>query len=201
VLVPEAKYFGHEQLTSRNTLDPTSHPVTVVNKEVMVNGMKIEETYIRKFQNLHRDSIPGRWTEATLNKAPHKPLLLLCVSDLYRENSLRENYIEPTLYIEEAFNAYWQALFESDNPSTFALPFFHLQHDGFWSLVGTNTTSCISDPIITKSPAALRKTVACAKLDSALHDLLRQPAWNCHLRSVIIASNFDPEVHRRVVEL
>src|SRR5579864_1624081 len=71
--------------------------------------------YVRKLQDLHRDSIPGRWEESTLGKAPHKPLLLLCVTDLYRENSSRENRIEPTLCIEESFNEYWRVLFGSDN--------------------------------------------------------------------------------------
>jgi len=69
--------------------------------------MKNEGVYIRKLQELHRDSIPGRWDQSTFDKAPHKPLLFLCVTDLYRENSGRGNRIEPTLYLEESFNEYW----------------------------------------------------------------------------------------------
>jgi putative restriction endonuclease len=161
--------------------------------------MNNEGAYIRTLQNLHRDSIPGRWTEITMGKAPHKPLLLLCVSDLYRENSSRENRIEPTLYIEESFDAYWRKLFEIDNNSTFAFPFFHLQHDGFWSLVDANGSN-VADPAIARSASALRNAVAFAKIAPELHDLLCRPEWNCHLRSVIITSNFDPDVHARLVE-
>jgi len=160
--------------------------------------MNVPGTYIRKLQNLHRDSIPGRWTNLTLGKAPHKPLLLLSISDLYRQDPHRPNCVEPTLYLEEAFDAYWHQLFESGNTSTFALPFFHLQYDGFWSLVSKNGAD-VGDPGIARTPKALRSAVAHAKLDSDLHDLLRRPEWNQHLRSIVIASNFDPDVHDRLV--
>ena len=151
------------------------------------------------FQDLHRDSIPGRWTDTTLGKAPHKPLLLICVSDLYREDWNRENRIEPTLYLEELFDTYWQKLFETANTSTFAFPFFHLQHDGFWSLVAVGGHN-VSDPAIARGASALRGAVAFARLDQELHELLRRPAWNSHLRSLLIVGNFTPEVHDRLVE-
>ena len=160
--------------------------------------MSNEGVYISKLQNLHRDSIPGRWEETTLGKAPHKPLLLLCVTDLYRQHPDRENRIDPTLSIEESFNEYWRLLFGSDNTSTFALPFFHLQHDGFWSLVSANGSN-VGDPAIAKSAAALRKAVAFAKLDYPLHQLLQRAEWAQHLRSVVISSNFEPEVHSRFI--
>lgn len=162
--------------------------------------MTSEGVYIRKFQNLHRDSIPGRWTDATFGSAPHKPLLLLCVIDSYRENAMRENRIEPTFYMEASFDGYWQLLFGTDNTSTFALPFFHLQHDGFWSLSGINGND-VSDPDIGRSSAALRRTVAFAKLDDDLHELLRQAEWVNHLRSIILAANFQPELHRQLLKL
>jgi putative restriction endonuclease len=133
-----------------------------------------------------------------LGKAPHKPLLLLCVSDLYRQNAIRENRVEPTLYIEESFDAYWRKLFDRDHHSTFAFPFFHLQHDGFWFLVATDGKN-VSDPAVARASSALRNAVAYAKIDPALHGLLRRPEWNCHLRSIIIASNFDPDVHVQLV--
>lgn len=160
--------------------------------------MNVQGTYIRKLQNLHRDSIPGRWTDLTLSKAPHKPLLLLSVSDLYRQDPDRANRVEPTLYLEEAFDAYWRQLFDSNNPSTFALPFFHLQYDGFWSLVSINGAD-VQDPSIAKTPRALRSAVDHAVVDSELHGLLKRPEWNQHLRSVVIASNFAPEQHYRFV--
>jgi putative restriction endonuclease len=160
--------------------------------------MTNEGIYIRQLQNLHRDSIPGRWPGISLDKAPHKPLLLFCVMDLYEQDSMRNNRIEPTLHLEELFNGYWHLLFGSDPTSTFALPFFHLQHDGFWSLVGINGCN-VSDPAIAKAVSPLRKAVAFAKLDCEFHGLLQRPEWNHHLRSVTIASNFEPEIHNRFV--
>jgi putative restriction endonuclease len=166
--------------------------------QVVERIMSSEGTYIRNLQDLHRDSIPGRWERNTLGKAPHKPLLLLCVTDLYLENSSRENTIEPTLYFEESFDEYWRLLFGSDNTSTFALPFFHLQHDGFWFLVGANGAN-IRDPEIAKTSTALRKAIAYAKLDPQLHELLQRAEWTYHLRSVIISANFEPEIHSRFI--
>lgn len=171
----------------------------MAEKELMVNDMNIGGVYIRKFQDLHRDSIPGRWTSISFDKAPHKPLLLLCIMDLYQQDLIRENRIEPTLHLEEMFNSYWRRLFGNDTTSTFALPFFHLQYDGFWRLEGTNGTQ-VSDPAIAKAPSPLRKNVAFAKLDPDLHDLLRQPEWNRHLWSVTITGSFEPEIHSRLIK-
>lgn len=160
--------------------------------------MKNESVYICRLQGLHRHSIPGRWDHSTFGKAPHKPLLFLCVTDLYRENPSRANRIEPTLYIEESFNDYWRLLYGRDNVSTFALPFFHLQHDEFWFLVGTNSGT-VDDPEISRTSASLRKAVAFARLDDGLHKLLQRPEWVHHLRSVTISSNFAPDAHSRFI--
>src|SRR5260370_7387362 len=150
--------------------------------------MKSEGVFIRKFQNLHRDSIPGRWTEATMGKAPHKPLLLLCVVDSYRENATRPNRVEPTFYMEEAFDAYWRLLFGTENSSTFALPFFHLQHHGFWSLVGVDRSN-VTDPPIATSPHPFRKALAFAKLHHDPHQLPLHAACASHLHSATPHTN------------
>ena len=89
-------------------------------------------------------------------------------------------------------------LYGSDNTSTFALPFFHLQHDEFWFLVAPNGNG-VDDPEIAKTSASLRKAVAFAKLDDGIHLLLQRPEWVQHLRSVTISSNFDPDTHSRFI--
>jgi putative restriction endonuclease len=131
-------------------------------------------------------------------KPHHTNLVEPVVHVALTQDPHRSNRVEPTLYLDEAFDAYWRQLFESNSTSTFALPFFHLQYDGFWSLVSTNGAS-VDDPIIAKTPRALRSAVAHAVVDSELHALLKMPEWNQHLRSVVIASNFAPEAHFRFV--
>jgi hypothetical protein len=66
--------------------------------------------------------------------------------------------LNSTLHLEELFNDYWRILFGNDTTSNFALPFFHLKQDGFWSLIGTGNNS-VSDPTIARAGAALRKAV------------------------------------------
>jgi putative restriction endonuclease len=51
--------------------------------------------YIRSFSHLTR--APGRiWSAATKKKAPHKPLLLLAIVDLFSQGQIKTNFIELT---------------------------------------------------------------------------------------------------------
>jgi putative restriction endonuclease len=148
--------------------------------------------------NLHRDVDPHYWGNETLGKAPHKPLLLLCVFDLYAAYPTRTNCIEPTLYLESTFESYWQKVYGVDPDTTFSLPFFHLQTDGFWHLVPHSIESGI-DPRARRTPQALRQEVLFAYLDESFHSLLQISQWLSHFRSVIIALHFAPAVHERLL--
>jgi putative restriction endonuclease len=158
--------------------------------------MDTQAKYISALQNLHRNSNPMQWDDRTLNKAPHKPILLLCIADLYLQHPNRPNRISPSEQIEEAFNEYWYQLYNADNPSTFALPFFHLQYEGFWHLKSENDSDAQK---IDGTSSALRDANAYAEIDSELHELFKKPEWNRHFRSVIIAANFSPEVHSKLI--
>lgn len=52
------------------------------------------EKYIKRFAKLRPDISPTRWPEATCHRAPHKPILLLAVIDLFAEGSITHNLIE-----------------------------------------------------------------------------------------------------------
>ena len=60
--------------------------------------------YIRKLQNLHRDSIPGRWEESTGKKGATQTVASLVRDETCTARTGPQNRIEPTLYIEESFN-------------------------------------------------------------------------------------------------
>lgn len=154
--------------------------------------------YVRKLSDLHRDVDPDYWVNGTLGQAPHKPILLLCVLDMYLADPGRENRIYPSETLEAAFSRYWWRVYKNGGESTLSLPFFHLQTDGFWHLVPAADNALVTERA-RRTVNCLRQEVAFAYLDSDLHSLLQQPSSLRHLLSVIITTNFDPELHERLL--
>ncbi len=56
----------------------------------------ITTRYAQRFGGIRRDVSCTRWTKDTLNRAPHKPLLLLSVLDLFEQGRITTNLIELT---------------------------------------------------------------------------------------------------------
>ena len=81
--------------------------------------------YLNKIERLRIDRSHGK-------PAPHKPILLLAVIDLFEEGAITNNKIEPSPPIVESFLKYWH-LVSLEKPRIF-LPFFHLKSDKFWHL-------------------------------------------------------------------
>ncbi len=154
--------------------------------------------YTEKFLQLHRDAIPGRWPRSTTNKAPHKPILLMMVSDHYIVDPDRSNLVVLDELLERRFQDYWSSVFGARGESTVALPFFHLKTDGFWHLV---TIGAVREDGIPKSSrkslSALKEMVSAATLDTELHQLLANPKLAAHFRSVLVTTYFTPELHAR----
>ena len=98
-------------------------------------GDRITASYARRFAGLRRDVSRARWTESTRNAAPHKPLLLLCVLDLFEQGRITSNLLELSPDLRELFTRYWTRILPPDRRGNLALPFFHLRSDGFWQLI------------------------------------------------------------------
>lgn len=81
--------------------------------------------YLNKIERLRTARISGK-------PAPHKPILLLAVIDLFEQGLITNNRIEPSPQIVESFLKYWH-LVSLEKPRIF-LPFFHLKSDKFWHL-------------------------------------------------------------------
>jgi putative restriction endonuclease len=69
--------------------------------------------------------------------APHKPILLLSVVQAIQNNQIKDNRIYVTPELIFLFKSNWNGLVQTQNASTFALPFFHLHKEKskFWNLV------------------------------------------------------------------
>ena len=153
--------------------------------------------YIKAIMNLHQDAIPGRWPVETNSLAPHKPLLLVSVFDEFIENPRKLNAIEPTLQMEARFDHYWERIMKPAQNTTMALPFFHLKTEGFWHLIAKpGKEAVLLSPLeVNRSTAVLRQVIKEARLDPELYALLNITEWAHHLRSIVIASHFSPELH------
>ncbi|MFQ5632807.1 MAG: HNH endonuclease, partial [bacterium] len=97
--------------------------------------MKDVDFYVNKFARLHTDASPKRWSELTCHRAPHKPLLLLSVLDLFAQKALNTNLIEITNDLAEIFLLYWSKIMNQGQRGNLALPFFHLRSEKFWHLI------------------------------------------------------------------
>jgi len=156
------------------------------------------EDYARRFAGLRTNRNRKVWSGITSHQAPHKPLLLLCVLDLFDSGKASSNLVEITDDLTELFGRYWERVLPFGRPGNLALPFFHLQGDGFWRLLPRHENVRIDSQIT--SLTRLREEVIGARLDEELFDLMRSKENRDRLRRVLIETYFSLETKRRLVE-
>lgn len=169
------------------------------------------ENYLDRFKRLRPDHNRNRWPSVTRYRAPHKPLLLLAVIDLFERAQITSNLIEITPDLGELFTSYWTQVMQPDQRSTIALPFFHLWKEGenFWHLMARPGKEALlaeahRNPAVAHtirfSVNKLNETVIGAKLDEQLYALLLTEKARRTLRDVLIKTYFEPEVHAVLIE-
>ncbi len=159
------------------------------------------ETYKKAFSKLRADAIPGRWPQATNNRAPYKPFLLLAILDLVAQHQIKTNFIELNADLLDVFELYWAKVVGQDKESNIVLPFFHLKSEGFWHLIpqpGKEDALLASSPI--RSLRILRMLVLGAKFDDELFRLIQLSDARDELRRVLIEQYFAPEIRPILVE-
>lgn len=156
------------------------------------------DDYARRFARLRTNRNRKVWSGVTAHQAPHKPLLLLCVLDLFDSGEVSSNLVEITDDLTEMFGRYWERVLPFGRPGNLALPFFHLQGDGFWRLLPRHENVRIGSQIT--SLTRLREEVIGARLDEELFDLMRSEENRDRLRSVLIETYFSTETRRPVFE-
>ena len=157
--------------------------------------------YLNSFSRLRTDRTAG-WTVVTHGQAPHKPILLLSVLDLFAQGRITANLIEITPELGELFAAYWSKVMPPDRRGNLALPFFHLRSSGFWHLVpqpGQETALRATRQVDRLSQ--LGKLVLGARLDEDLFQLLQSAEPRNALRTNLIQTYFAPEYHSDLLAL
>jgi putative restriction endonuclease len=72
--------------------------------------------YVERFARLRTNRNREVWSEVTAHQAPHKPILLLCVLDLFDSGELSSNLIEITEDLAELFGRYWERVLPFGRP-------------------------------------------------------------------------------------
>ena len=148
--------------------------------------------YAKKFTNLRVDKARGT--------APHKPILLLTVLDLFEKGQIHRNevYLSPELTAN--FLKFWHQFAASDHHSNIALPFFHLTGDQFWHLMpNPGFEAAIQARVKLRTLPALRSAVQYAYLDGDLFALLQAAPSRQHLTTLLIQAWF-PEKRDQITE-
>ena len=161
----------------------------------MGNGI---DDYARRFALLRTNRNRKVWSRVTAHQAPHKPILLLCVLDLFDSGGISSNLVEISEDLAELFGLYWERVLPFGRPGNARLPFFHLQGDGFWHLLPRQGSNSLGSQIT--SLGRLREETVGARLDENLYDLVRSEENRNRLRSVLIETYFSPETRRSVLE-
>jgi putative restriction endonuclease len=166
--------------------------------------MTMEQTlnqYIRLFSRLRTDRTGG-WTAATHGQAPHKPILLLSVLDLFAQGRVTANLIEISPELGELFVVYWSKVMPPVRRGNLALPFFHLRSSGFWHLVpqpGQETALGATRQVDRLSQ--LGKLILGARLEDDLFQLLQSAEPRDTLRTTLIQTYFESEYYTDLLAL
>lgn len=140
-------------------------------------------TYLHRFKKLKIDRAHGI--------APHKPILLLAVLQTFQNglNTTSRIYITPELV--GLFNSNWSLLVTSKHDCRFALPFYHLKSDKFWTLLpkqGFENILALAAPM--RSFAALNAAIDFALIDDNLLELLLDKTSNLILQQFLLQEYF-----------
>lgn len=154
-------------------------------------------TYRDAFAHLRRERSPRVWSEKTAFAAPHKPLLLLSVMDLFENGELDSPLIQISSALEKRFARYWVSVANRPYADDIVHPFFALRNEriGFWTLVpweDKNDLLRTRPDWVRLSLDHLKQYVRGARINEELFELFKRAEARLMLREVIIERYFSP---------
>lgn len=139
--------------------------------------------YARKFQRLRVDRAHGT--------APHKPILLLAVIELFEREALPENRIELTPQLNQTFLKYWSYLGSANHNPDISRPYFHMKSGKFWHLVpNSGFEKILQANIKLKTFAEVKQAISYAYLDEDLFEFLQEEKYRASLLAVLVGQWF-----------
>ena len=147
------------------------------------------EKYISKFQKLRVDRNKNRYT---LGKAPHKPILLLSLIILDKNNKIDLSNIKTNIYLRETWSELWELL-EYNRVGPIHLPLYHMKSDGFWDIEFREDVA----PHQPKSLNQLNDMVRSISLKSNLIELIEQEDSRAQLINSLLNGGYFSEIEIR----
>jgi len=140
---------------------------------------------------------PGSiWNEATLRKAPHKPILLLAVIDLISRGVFDSPVLSVTDDLVEAnelFNGYWRRVAPLGHTSSIAFPFSRLNNAPFWELISAGGKTVEVGQLNITNVTQLRQHAVAGQLDNELFQYMQSADSRDALRGTLLAAHFSAE--------
>ena len=139
--------------------------------------------YLKSFKKLRIDRSHGI--------APHKPILLLSVLQLYQNgiNKINKIYLTPELV--GLFKSNWNLLVTTKHDCRISYPFYHLKSDKFWKLIPKDGFQNIDSlGSMVKSLNNLNSAIAFAMLEEDLFTLAIDPTDNKILQDYLLDEYF-----------
>jgi putative restriction endonuclease len=163
--------------------NPTETPIFVRKKSNIM--IRKDYTYYRNcFIALHTARLRGFM-------APHKPLLLLSILDLVESGRITTPRIYLTDELQRDFKANTERYIGHSLLFTpnIGQPFYHMQHEPFWTLVLQPGATVPSRPSYTVKH--LQSTYRYALIDDDLFALMQNPEARAQLRVALISTYFS----------
>lgn len=161
----------------------------------------IVNRYIGQIGSLRKDTSPKKYPAHTGHSAPHKPLLLLAVFDLFAQSVVKENVIRLTPELCDLFAGYWRAVMPEHGRGDIAMPFYHLRSDGFWHLIPrSGSESVLSAGRRLRSIRLLHDHTKGARLDEDLYKLLQEKESRRLLRAAVIEAHFTDVTRKLLID-
>ncbi|MGF1571082.1 MAG: hypothetical protein ACFCVD_23900 [Nodosilinea sp.] len=143
--------------------------------------------YAKKLQRLRVDRAHG--------VAPHKPILLLAVMELFERNAIAENRIDLSPQLNHTFLKYWSYLGSASHKPDIARPYFHMKSGQFWHLIPKpGFEGVLAAKIKLKTLAEVRKAIAYAYVDEDLFDFWQDAPSRDSLQAVLVSRWFPGQL-------
>ena len=140
--------------------------------------------YINCFETLKRDRKNGG--------APHKPILLLSIIQLFEKNFFTNNQIQILPELVASFKSIWSKLVVTNHYPVFAMPFYHMNSEPFWKLVAnTGCEKWLASKNAINSLKNLATAVKFALIDNELLKLLLESESRDLLKITILNTYFS----------
>jgi len=119
--------------------------------------------------------------------APHKPILLLSVLQLYKAGQIENDRVYITPELVSLFKVNWSLLVVSDHACNIAYPFYYLKSSTFWKLIPKRNFNTIK---LTVSFSSLNASVECAIIENDLYELITDVKSNTILQEFLLEEYF-----------